>query len=109
MYGYDFMLDHDFRVYLIEVNTNPCIETTCPILQRVITDMVDSAFRIAVDPLFPPPNFHKRMNLQAPVTQWELVFDEQVDREEMGRVWDKWEKTGGFMREIDEELIKEED
>ena len=33
IFGYDFMLDHDFRVYLIEVNTNPCIETAqCPIL-----------------------------------------------------------------------------
>ncbi len=32
IYGYDFMLDHDFKVQLIEVNTNPCIETTCPVL-----------------------------------------------------------------------------
>ncbi len=33
IFGYDFMLDHDFKVQLIEVNTNPCIETAqCPIL-----------------------------------------------------------------------------
>lgn len=57
------MLDHDFKVNLIEVNTNPCIETGCPILQKVITDMVDSGLRIALDPLFPPPNFNKRVNL----------------------------------------------
>jgi hypothetical protein len=63
IYGYDFMLDNDFKVYLIEVNTNPCIETTCPILQKVITDMLDSGLRIALDPLFPPPNYNKRMNL----------------------------------------------
>lgn len=50
--GYDFMIDSEFRVILIEVNTNPCLETTCPILQRVITDMVDSGLRIAIDPLF---------------------------------------------------------
>lgn len=63
VFGYDFMLDQDFKVQLIEVNTNPCIETAqCPILQRVITDMLDSAFRIAVDPLFPPPSFTKRMS-----------------------------------------------
>lgn len=32
IFGYDFMLDDNFKVYLIEVNTNPCLETTCPIL-----------------------------------------------------------------------------
>lgn len=24
--GYDFMIDEDFKVYLIEVNTNPCLD-----------------------------------------------------------------------------------
>jgi tubulin polyglutamylase TTLL1/tubulin monoglycylase TTLL3/8 len=28
IFGYDFMLDEDFNVFLIEVNTNPCIETS---------------------------------------------------------------------------------
>jgi D-alanine-D-alanine ligase-like ATP-grasp enzyme len=27
IYGYDFMMDTDFKLYLIEVNTNPCLET----------------------------------------------------------------------------------
>ena len=54
--GYDFMLDEDFKVYLIEVNTNPCLETTCPLLQKLISDLVDSGLRIALDPLYPPPN-----------------------------------------------------
>jgi tubulin--tyrosine ligase len=73
------MIDHEFKVYLIEVNTNPCIETTCPILQKVITDMLDSGFRIAIDPLFPPPNLNKRMNVSVPLTQWELIFDADID------------------------------
>jgi len=62
IFGFDFMLDEDFKVYLIEVNTNPCLETSAPILQKLITDMVDSAFRVAIDPLYPPPNMKKRMN-----------------------------------------------
>ena len=33
IFGYDFMVDEDFKVYLIEVNTNPCLETAgCPLL-----------------------------------------------------------------------------
>ena len=79
IFGYDFMLDEDFKVYLIEVNTNPCLETTCPILSKIITDMVDSAFRIAIDPLYPPPNLRKRLNTQMSVIQWQLAFDEEVD------------------------------
>ena len=67
IFGYDFMVDEDFKVYLIEVNTNPCLETQgCPLLQRLIPDMVDSGMRLTVDPLYPPPSFNKRINLQIP-------------------------------------------
>ena len=56
------MIDEDFRLYLIEVNTNPCLETSSPLLQKLIPDLVDSGLKIALDPLYPPPNQHKRMN-----------------------------------------------
>ena len=32
--GFDFMLDADLRVDLIEINSNPCLETwSCPLLE----------------------------------------------------------------------------
>ena len=38
LFGYDFMIDEDMKVYLIEVNTNPCLDTSpCPLLHRLIT------------------------------------------------------------------------
>lgn len=83
IFGYDFMLDDNFKVFLIEVNTNPCLETPCPILMKLIPDLVDSAFRISLDPLFPPPTMTKRVSPQIPLTQWELVYDSQLDEEEM--------------------------
>ena len=30
--GYDFMIDEDLNVWLIEVNTNPCLELASPYL-----------------------------------------------------------------------------
>lgn len=55
MFGYDFMLDEDFRLYLIEVNTNPCLEMTCPLLARIIPEVLDNTFRMVLDPIFPQP------------------------------------------------------
>ena len=35
--GFDFMLTEDMKLQMIEVNTNPCLETmTCILLQRLI-------------------------------------------------------------------------
>lgn len=39
------MIDSEFRVYLIEVNTNPCLEASSPLLGRIIPSMLDSAFK----------------------------------------------------------------
>ena len=55
VFGFDFMIDEDFTVYLIEANTNPCLEISCPLLARIIPHLLESTFRIAVDPVFPPP------------------------------------------------------
>ena len=44
IFGLDFMIDRDFKVWLIEINTNPCLETNCPLLQRLIPTMVEHAF-----------------------------------------------------------------
>ena len=42
MFGYDFMIDEDLKVYLIEVNTNPCLDIKpCPLLERLITEVID--------------------------------------------------------------------
>jgi Tubulin-tyrosine ligase family len=48
LFGYDFMLDADFRLYLIEVNTNPCLEMTSPLLARIIPEVLDNTFRYII-------------------------------------------------------------
>lgn len=53
--GYDFMLDEEYRPWLIEVNTNPCLETGCPLLELLIPTMLNNMLKIAIDPVFKPP------------------------------------------------------
>ena len=80
------MIDADFKVYLIECNTNPCLELPCPLLTRVISQVLDNTFRVAVDPLFPPFDFElssKRTAALPAETKYELVFDEEVDGPEL--------------------------
>jgi len=43
--GFDFMIDSNFRLYLLEVNTNPCLEQSTEILTSLIYDLVDNTFR----------------------------------------------------------------
>jgi hypothetical protein len=52
IFGYDFMIDENFKVYLIEANTNPNLEICSPLLARIIPELLDNSLRIAVDPLY---------------------------------------------------------
>ena len=55
LFGYDIMLDDDFKPYLIEVNSNPSLECSCALLTKLFAEMIDNTFKIVLDPLFPPP------------------------------------------------------
>ena len=54
IFGYDFMLDENFNLFLIEVNTNPGIEESSPWIQIIIPRMLDDALRLTIDQLFYP-------------------------------------------------------
>jgi hypothetical protein len=53
IFGYDYILDEDFNVWLIEVNTNPCLEEASPLLEMLLPRMLDDAFSLTIDVLFP--------------------------------------------------------
>lgn len=46
------MLDEKLKPWLIEINTNPCLEESSPLLKELIPKMIDDAFKIVIDPLF---------------------------------------------------------
>ena len=40
LFGFDFMIDAAFSVWLLEINTNPCIEESSPLLKMLIPRML---------------------------------------------------------------------
>ena len=54
IFGYDFMIDENFKVYLIEVNTNPSLEICSPLLARIVPELLDNSFRLTIDPIDKP-------------------------------------------------------
>jgi Tubulin-tyrosine ligase family len=40
------------RVTLLEVNSNPCLEFSCPLLEQVITRVVEDTFRCALPDVY---------------------------------------------------------
>ena len=53
LFGYDFILDADYNVWLIEVNTNPCLEESSQLLKALLPRMIEDMLRLTVDVTFP--------------------------------------------------------
>ena len=49
LYGYDFMIDEDFNVYLIEVNGSPALDYSTQITENAVKTMVKNLIEIVVD------------------------------------------------------------
>lgn len=80
------MLDEDLKPWVIEVNTNPCLELSSPYLARLIPAMIENTMKICVDPLFPPPPVPIQKRHQIPdalENKFELVFNERDDAAEL--------------------------
>ena len=54
LFGFDFLLDEDFRIWLIEVNTNPFLGTPCPFMKDLLPNMINDMLKIVVDPVCKP-------------------------------------------------------
>ena len=104
------MIDENFKVFLIEVNTNPCLELSSPLLARMIPSMLENAIRIAVDPIFPPPeHFSQRKTVVhelCPENKFSLIFDERIDGPELTEIF---REKDNVIIEIDEEELSDAD
>ncbi|EAS00468.2 tubulin-tyrosine ligase family protein (macronuclear) [Tetrahymena thermophila SB210] len=88
IFGYDFVIDNQLNPWLIEVNTNPCLEESSPLLQQLIPRMLDDAFKLTVDKYFPvKSDFFKEDALVNPTV---YKVDGYYDYENM------WEQNPSF-------------
>ena len=80
IFGYDFMLDSDFNVFLIEINTNPGLEISSPWIQIVVPRMLDDALRLTVDKVFEPIyDFNKNYKGNYTEEQKKLLNDSKIN------------------------------
>jgi len=75
LFGYDFILDEDFNQWLIEVNTNPCIEESSNILKVYIPRMLEDMLKLTVDVLFPRSSIKKRKPKPTPLKSSQKVTE----------------------------------
>ncbi|CAG9331608.1 unnamed protein product [Blepharisma stoltei] len=77
IFGYDFIIDSTMKPWLIECNTNPCLELSSPLLQQLIPRMVNDAFKLTLDVIFPIKSSYS-LNIPTIVhlqehNQWEFL------------------------------------
>jgi Tubulin-tyrosine ligase family len=54
--GYDFLIDEDFRLWMIEINTNPYFGVPNVFIEKLLPKMMDDVLDIVLDPIYPPQN-----------------------------------------------------
>lgn len=75
------MIDSEFKAFLIEVNTNQCLEITSKFLESIIPQVIDNTFRylfrrIAIDPLFNDVKLNRYPNNEIfTKLMYSLIFD----------------------------------
>jgi len=49
------MIDQHFQPWLIECNSNPCLEISCPLQKSMIPALIENTLKICVDSMVGPP------------------------------------------------------
>ena len=49
IFGCDFILDEKYKPYLLEININPGLEISSPLISKLVPRMVDDALKLTID------------------------------------------------------------
>jgi hypothetical protein len=69
--GFDFLIDEDFRVWVIEVNTNPYFGVKNNHLPKYIDNLVDDTLKLTLDKTFP-----REISDSERKSEYELLFSQ---------------------------------
>lgn len=73
--GYDFLIDEDFRIWLIEVNTNPYFGVPNAYIADLLPKMMDDLLDLVLDPVYPPASVSEGRSQNRP-NDFELIHNE---------------------------------
>lgn len=55
IFGYDFILDRNLKPYLLEINTNPGLEDSSPLIEQLVPRMIEDSLKLTLFDLFDIP------------------------------------------------------
>eukprot|EP00742_Colponemidia_sp_Colp-10_P006208 GILJ01006651.1.p1 GENE.GILJ01006651.1~~GILJ01006651.1.p1 ORF type:complete len:222 (-),score=23.87 GILJ01006651.1:224-889(-) len=78
LYGYDLMIDENYKVWLIEINSSPAMDYSTPITKRMVKAVSEDTVKVLADYNMAPPK--KRASVDT--GRFELIHKNkrQVDR-----------------------------
>lgn len=72
--GYDFLIDEDFRLWLIEVNTNPYLGIPNRFIGNLLPKMLDDLLSNVLDSTYPNKNDDK--------SKWSYIYAQDIYRKQ---------------------------
>ena len=72
LFGFDFMIDEEYRAWLIEVNTNPFLGVQNEWHGQLVAKMIEDMIVLVIDPLYPPPK-SPEANRNQTTNDWVLL------------------------------------
>ena len=52
IFGYDFIVDNNFKPWILEINNNPGLGISSPVIEKLVPRMIDDALRLTIDKIF---------------------------------------------------------
>lgn len=54
LFGFDFLIDEDYRVWLVEVNSNPYLGMPNDYMKQLLPKMMNDMCKLVLDPIYEP-------------------------------------------------------